>query len=720
MGILTVAMTFATHAAGASPTAHEMETAKDWVADKIDGQPPNLPFSFTYDGQSSREFLPLASQAKWTWDIDRVNAELGEGRNQRVLTYDEPRTGLQVRCEAVVYANYPAVEWVVTFQNNGDADTPIIEDVLAMDISLTRPGPGEPEYRDRWIEWKGEFERIAVRKDPGEFVMRHATGGVHSIRAFEPHEHVLDRDAHVTIGGVSSQPDLPFFNVEWPGAGMIGGIGWTAPWRGDFVRDGEHSLSVQVAMTEWIAPYRPADMRGARFLLHPGEHIRVPRVVVMFWDEDRVHAHNVWRQLLLEHYSPRRHGKRVDVPMGIGTQWHNARQNSELIEWHAEHELPIEYLWMDLGWQRVPTTDEEAREHLADDIVDEAKFPNGIQEVSDTAHKNGIKYLLWFGGSKRTRFQAIYPHLDRVRKYRPELLSDEHPGIDNGNPMINEWMIKHYGDRIADLGIDIFRWDSKGHHAPPDSSDDRRGINWARTVEGLYEFWDALLDRFPDLVIDCCGGGAVTMDLETIQRCVFMHRCDYQCGGIHEADRVFNPKGLQAQTHGISFWAPLTSGTVRQLDTYAFRSAYSPGLHATIETLVHRFYLDPPEPPSAEEFDVALYKKLMDEYMSVRQYFYGDYYPLSRYNLDEDTWMAWQFDRPDLGEGIVQVFRRAESDIVRSDYSLRGLVGDATYELTNFDLPEVTTMTGAELIDGGLSVTIPDRRAAIVLPYRKL
>jgi alpha-galactosidase len=439
----------------------------------------------------------------------------------------------------------------------------------------------------------------------------------------------------------------------------------------------------------------------------------------MFWDEDRVRAHNVWRQLLLDHYSPRRHGEVVQVPMGMGTQWHTAEQNIGLVNWYAEHGLPIEYLWNDLGWQRAPATEEEAREHLADDVVDEKKFPNGIQEVSDAVHEHGMKYLLWFGGDEKCRFQAIYPYLDRVRKYRPELLSDEHPGNDNGNPMINNWMIQHYGDRIADLGIDIFRWDSRSQ-PPPDSSDDRRGINWARTVQGFYEFWDALLERFPDLLIDCCGGGAVNMDLETIQRAVFMHRCDYQCGGIHESDRAFNPKGLQAQTHGISFWAPLTTGSTRQLDTYAIRSAYSPGLHAPMGTLVDLFYLDPPEPPSAEEFDVALLRKLLHEYMSLRHCFYGDYYPLTRYSLEDDAWIAWQFDRPDLEEGIVQAFRRSESDIVASEYTLHGLDRDATYELTNLDLPEITTMTGTELMNKGLMVTIPDRRAAIVIRYRKV
>ena len=699
-------------------TPEEMRKARHWIAQAIDGLVPELPFSFTYNGQSSRDFLPSADQAKWTWDLKREEIELDEGRTQHSLTYDDPHTGLQVRCEATIYTDYPAVEWIVYFQNNGDRDTPIIEDILAMDVSFTRPGPGDPTYVKRWIEWKGEAETVAVHREPGEFVVHHATGGVHSFWAFQPHDDELGPDQKLTIGGVSSQPDLPFFNLEWPDEGVIAGIGWTAPWRADFARDQERSLRVNVAMTEWVAPWQADAMRSAHLSLRPGERIRIPRILMLFWSQDRIRAQNRWRRLLFDYYSPRPDGELVKMPFGAATQWHTEEQNIAIINWHLDNGMPIEDFWMDIGWQRAPT-EAEAFEHLADDVVNEKLFPNGIQAVSEAAHKRGVKYLLWFGGDERCRFQAIYPYLERVRKYRPELLSDEYPGNDNGNPMINQWMIDHYGQQIENLGIDIFRWDSRST-PPPDTDNNRRGINWARSAEGFYRFWDALLERFPSLVIDCCGGGAVNMDLETVQRSVFLHRCDYQCGGIHEPENVFNPTGMQGQTHGISSWAPLTSGCVRQLSAYAFRSAYSAGLRITFEVVVESFFTTPPMAPSEEEFDVELARKLTEEYLSIRHCFYGDYYPLCRYNLDEDAWMAWQFDRPDLGEGIVQAFRRTQSSILTCQYRLYGLEPDTQYELTNFDIPGTTVLTGGELMKDGLIIDITDQPGAVVIRYKAL
>jgi hypothetical protein len=41
--------------------------------------------------------------------------------------------------------------------------------------------------------------------------------------------------------------------------------------------------------------------------------------------------------------------------------------------------------------------------------------------------------------------------------------------------------------------------------------------------------------------------------------------------------------------------------------------------------------------------------------------FLGDLYPLTAINAEESKWLAYQCDRPDLGEGIVMAFRHANA-----------------------------------------------------------
>ncbi len=685
MGILNVVTAVLQQGFAACPTPDEMDEARRWAATRFESPSPDPPFSFIYGGRPSRELLG-------TWELERTEEKLDEQRTQRVLSYTDPDTGLQVTCEATVYSGYPAVEWVVYFSNQGDQDTSIVADVQALDVEFTRAGP-ETILERRWNELAGEWEMREAVIEPGEFTVHHAQGGHPGMDAYEPLEDALGSGERLSISGYSSQTRMPFFNVEWPGGGMIAGIGWTAPWQAEFVRDDELSLAVKAGMEE------------SHFLLHPGERVRMPRIAVLFWLEDRFRGHNYWRRLLLDYHSPRVSGELLQVPSGAATSQQNEAQNKSYIEWYTSNALPMEYYWMDVGWQRPPTDEEEAAGVYSESAVNAAVIPNGIRSISDFAHERGIKhYLLWFGGP------MLYPNPERIRRHQPELLTEEYPGWDHGNPMVNQWMIDYYSGRIEEWGLDVFRQDTR-NYPRPDTSEERVGIHWTRCVEGNYAFWDALHERFPELIIDICGGGGYNIDIEAIGRSVCLWRSDYQCGGINEPDRLFNPAGMQAQTYGISLWAPLSGGSCRMITPYAVRSAYSPSVQFALT--------EGPEPPSADDVDVELARKLMNEYRSVRHCFYGDYWPLTSYSLTEDAWMAWQLDRPDLGEGIVQAFRRSECDIQTCHHRLRGLEPDAHYEVSGLDIPETTRVRGSELMERGLAVTIPERSGAVVVKYKK-
>ncbi len=71
-------------------------------------------------------------------------------------------------------------------------------------------------------------------------------------------------------------------------------------------------------------------------------------------------------------------------------------------------------------------------------------------------------------------------------------------------------------------------------------------------------------------------------------------------------------------------------------------------------------------------------------------HFWGDFWPLTPYSLENTVWMAWQFDRPKVGEGVVQAFRRAENAEQSARFRLRGLEQDTAYVLTNLDVPGTT------------------------------
>ena len=97
----------------------------------------------------------------------------------------------------------------------------------------------------------------------------------------------------------------------------------------------------------------------------------------------------------------------------------------------------------------------------------------------------------------------------------------------------------------------------------------------------------------------------------------------------------------------------------------------------------------------------------------------GDYYPLTPYSLAHDQWIAWQFNRPETGDGVVQALRRPDSDEATQTYRLRGLDPAAVYEVMNFDADGSTKALGADLMEKGLPVEIKAQPGAAVIVYRR-
>ncbi len=112
-------------------------------------------------------------------------------------------------------------------------------------------------------------------------------------------------------------------------------------------------------------------------------------------------------------------------------------------------------------------------------------------------------------------------------------------------------------------------------------------------------------------------------------------------------------------------------------------------------------------------------RRAYDECRKVATFYLGDFYPLTSYSTANDVWLAWQFDCPERGEGVVQAFRRAESPYESIRVKLRGLASDAVYALTNLDVAGTKEMTGRELLESGLPVAIMDQPGAVVITYKK-
>ena len=222
-------------------------------------------------------------------------------------------------------------------------------------------------------------------------------------------------------------------------------------------------------------------------------------------------------------------------------------------------------------------------------------------------------------------------------------------------------------------------------------------MNEIRYIVGLYEFFDSLQRDHPNLLIDNCASGGRRLDFEMLRRSAALWRSDH----CWEADAE------QGMTYGLSLWMPLHGVGSISVDPYDFRSGMGTNFSASLT-----YYSDP------AIWEPAV--RLFSEYRSIRHLFQGDFYPLTPYSVSSDVWVAWQCHRSDLKEGMVQAFRRSESNVSDTVFKLHGLSPEVQYEVTNFDAPGASRMTGRELMDKGISVSINQARGSAVILYRPI
>ncbi len=640
-----------------------------------------FPFSFNYNGEDSHKIMNK-------WKFKRIINHRDESRVQSESTWNDPGTGLAIRMRSVLYQKYPVVEWTVTFKNEGKTATPILDSIRALD---TRLGPrGESGADPVLHDFKGslaELDDYRPRRGP-----------------IAPGETI-----HIgTTGGRPCNTNLPYFNLEWLAGGAIVAIGWPGQWTSSWECDKSKSVHVL------------AGQENTHFKLLPGEEVRTPLVALLFWRGDRIRSHNTWRRWLIEYNLPRPGGE-LPPPQLVACSSHqfgemigaNEENQKLFIDRYLEEKLKIDYWWMDAGWYKNDGT----WVNTGTWEVDPKRFPHGLRAITDHGREKGVRSIVWFEPERVTKKSELF------EKHSEWLLSpsglpaglayqNDWRLFNLGNPHALKWLIDHVDGLIRSQGIDLYRQDfniDPSYFWWTGEPDDRKGIVENHYVQGYLAYWDELLRRNPKLRIDSCASGGRRNDLETLRRAVPLLRSDY----------LFEPTGQQCHTYGISFWYPYHgTGTLigesrifgSKLDNdsvYAFRSHMAPSVTACWDVRRKDLHYD-------------LLRKLTTQLNKIQTYYIGDYYPLTPYSTKNDVWMAWRFDRPDLGGGVVQAFRRPDCPDESARFSLAGLDPAARYEIRDLDAPDsVRTTTGRELIDPGLTATIARRPGAVVLLYRK-
>ncbi len=622
-----------------------------------------IPFSFNYDGKGSDTLLD-------GWSVERKTVDLDRDRTAIQTTWLDPGSGLRVSHEAIRFADFPACEWVLYFENTGTKDTPIVEDVRALDIALRRPMSGEAPYR--------LHKTNGAPSNPTDFAAS-------TVDIDAKHSEVMSGG-----GGRSSNKDFPFFKIETGRGSLIVAVGWSGQWRAEVSSPDGQTLRITTGLER------------THFRLYPVEKVRSPRILVMGWEGDTLEANAQFRRLIYKHYTAPRDGRKplptlfCNTCFTRGGGWLNecnAGNQISLIRAYAP--LGLEAVITDAGWFEGGWPAGAGNWTPRKDA-----YPEGMGPVADAAKAHGMVYGLWFEPERVVRGTWLHRnHPDWLLPAGPE--PQDTYLLNFGLPEVQEYFFNIVKGFMELPGFRVYRQD---FNMDPlafwryTEKADRQGIHEMKYIEGLYAYWDRIARAWPDSLREECASGGRRIDLETVRR---MH--------IHQdSDYWFDNETDQAQIWGLSQYLPnnvFVSHLIR-LDDYSF--------HSTLASSLCVGWI-----ADAQDFDSARGKVLLERYTKVRHLLVGAWYPLLPYTRDPTAWMASQYHRPDLDEGLVLVFRRPQSPYQAAELALHALQSDASYELRYEGLDRAERVSGARLLRG-FEIKLDRRPSSLMIHYRRM
>ena len=140
------------------------------------------------------------------------------------------------------------------------------------------------------------------------------------------------------VGGRSSNGTCPFFNLQWDGGGVITAVGWSGQWSASVEHGEDGGLRVE------------AGVQRVHVSLRPGETIRSPRILLLFWEgDDPFHAYNLFRRTMLSHVVPKVNGSTITPPIvHMSTSFYELNEGTQ--ESVLSHLEPIKGLGFELFW----------------------------------------------------------------------------------------------------------------------------------------------------------------------------------------------------------------------------------------------------------------------------------------------------------------------------------------------------------------------------------
>ena len=304
------------------------------------------------------------------------------------------------------------------------------------------------------------------------------------------------------------------------------------------------------------------------------------------------------------------------------------------------------------------------------------KLPGGIRGLSEKIEGLGMKFGLWFEPEMVNRDSDLYrEHPDWILRTpdRPSCHGRFQYVLDFSRKEVVDHVYRMMEKILSDARISYIKWDMNrsitecySAALPPD----RQGEVFHRYILGVYDLYERLTSRFPEVLFESCASGGGRFDPGML----------YYAPQAWTSDDTDAVERLKIQ-YGSSYCYPVSSmgshvSAVPNHQLGRTTPLYTRANVAFFGTFGYELDLGRLSPKEQEE--IKAQTAFMKKYRELLQF--GTFYRLSSpFERNEAAWMTVSRDRRTAIVGWYRILNRVNASFSR--LKLAGLDPDLEYEI---------------------------------------
>ena len=433
---------------------------------------------FAYDSHKIYQGKPELSGMPATYVEKPEEAETLE------VTLKEPYIHMKMVLIYTIYEDYPVITRSVRFENESEDDQ-VLLNALSGCVDL-------PDRDYEMIELAGAWarERNVVKR-----YLEYGLQGIYSMR------------------GASSYQFNPFLVLKRPKADEFSGevLGFSLVYSGNFLAQVEVDNYDVSRVLLGIHPH------GFRWTLKQGESFQTPEMVMVYSDKGLNKMSQVYHELYRTRLA-RGKWRDLERPILINN-WEatyfdfNEQKIYELAEKAAG--LGIELFVLDDGWFGKRNDDTSS---LGDWYPNEEKLKGGLRLLAERINGLGLKFGMWIEPEMVNKDSDLYrKHPDWVfaEVGRNMCHSRNQYVLDFSKKEVRDYIYDMLERLFLDLPISYIKWDMNRTLSDIFSNGNDReyqGKTYHKYILGVYELYERLIQKFPDILFESCASGGARFD----------------------------------------------------------------------------------------------------------------------------------------------------------------------------------------------------------------